>query len=129
MRVAILRLVLAGGMAAAPSLLTAAAEPPILSCRTQVLFHCRDRCEFGPGPADLHIDLRARRIDYCRGGQCDEGDLAVTETPGQWDDEPYLGFDATVAGGKRISGIVSLRSLAFYAKGDAGDMFGTCERP
>lgn len=104
-----------------------AADLPDLSCRAQVIAFCDTKCAFNTGPADLFVNLADGTIKYCRGEQCDDGQITVLAAEGQWNDEPYASFDGTVARGGRVWGMVSLKSLTFYANGDAGDMFGTCE--
>jgi hypothetical protein len=106
-----------------------AADMTSLSCRAQVVAWCDKQCEFGAGPADVALDLTAGTISYCRGEQCDEGRIKVDHQQGQWNDEPYLSFDGDVARGGRVWGLVALKSLTFYAKGDVGSMFGTCSTP
>jgi hypothetical protein len=110
--------------AAAPA---AAADVPALGCRAQVIAHCDTKCEFGAGPADISLDPAKGTVSYCRGEQCDEGRIAVARQQGQWNDEPYASFDGETERGGRIWGLVSLKSLTFYARGDVGDMFGSCE--
>jgi hypothetical protein len=105
----------------------AAADLPSLSCRAQVIAFCDMKCEFNTGPADISLNLAKGTINYCRGEQCDEGKIAVQEAQGQWNDDPYVSFEGTPERGGRLWGMVSLKSLTFYAKGDAGDLFGTCE--
>jgi hypothetical protein len=105
----------------------AAADLPSLSCRAQVIAFCDTKCEFNTGPADLSLNLPGGMISYCRGEQCDDGKIVVQEAEGQWNNEPYVSFEGTVDRGGRVWGMVSLKSLTFYAMGDAGDMFGTCE--
>lgn len=115
-------------IAALAALPAVAADLPALNCRAQVIAFCDTKCEFNTGPADLSIDLAKGTISYCRGEQCDDGKIAVVAATGQWNDEPYASFDGTVARGGRVWGMVSLKSMTFHANGDAGDMYGTCDK-
>lgn len=103
-----------------------AVPPQSLSCRAQVVAFCNKGCEFGAGPADLALDFKKGVISYCRGEQCNDGKIKVETQDGQWDNEAYMLFTGKVKHGGKVWGLISLKAMTFYAKGDVGDMFGTC---
>jgi hypothetical protein len=49
------------------------------NCDVQVIFDCKSKCESVPGSAELTLDFDKKVGTFCRGEQCDDGDISFLD--------------------------------------------------
>jgi hypothetical protein len=97
-------------------------------CRAQILMDCANECKPANNqPADVSLDFIKKTGELCWGEHCFPGKLSFKDQTGQWDHRRYRTFILVDTKSVLASGAIDTNSNTFFAKSDAGTLFGRCQ--
>jgi hypothetical protein len=99
------------------------------NCDVQVIFDCKSKCESVPGSADLTLNFGQKVATFCRGEQCDDGDVNFFDEKGRLNGNPYRIFRVQGTGSHKffVFGILDRNGNMFGSSDEIGNIAGTCK--